>query len=63
VIPEDEELDNSDVFFVVSMFFIGLAIVVISGLSGVFLGFVPGVLIMAFAVYYRRRLLCSRGGA
>lgn len=63
MIPEDEEMDNFDVFFVVSMFFIGLAIVVLSGLSGVFLGFVPGVLIMAFALYYRRRLLRSWGDA
>lgn len=60
---EDAVLDNFEVFFVVSMFFIGVAVVVLSGLSGVFLGFVPGVLIMVFAVYFRRKLIRLRGGA
>ena len=60
---EDSELDNFEVFFVVSMFFIGVVSVIISVLSDLSAPYASGILVMVFALYYRRRLLRLRGGA
>ena len=57
-----EDLDDFQVFFVVATFFIGLAIVALSGLSGQFLGILPGVLIMIYAYWYEQRSIRLKGG-
>lgn len=58
-----EDLDDFQVFFVVAIFFIGLAIVALSGLSGQFLGILPAGLIMVFAYVYEQRAIRMKGGA
>jgi hypothetical protein len=53
-VSDRENLTNPDVFLVVATYFIGVIVVVMSGLSGKLLGIAVAFLLMVVAYLYER---------
>jgi 1,4-dihydroxy-2-naphthoate octaprenyltransferase len=53
-VSDRENLTSPDVFLVVAIYFIGVIVVVMSGLSGKLLGIAVGFLLMVVAYLYER---------
>lgn len=52
-----KDISTPDVFLVVAVYFIGVMVVIMSGLSGKLLGIVVGFLLMVTAYLYERVLI------